>query len=301
MRRFLPVVLFLAAASGHAGAPRGGELVHPYPPSGPAEVAGTPVSGKVLRTMQQHAVPAFTDVLALHVAHTLQGASHGAVSVTRKARQGGHEAGAFVAAAAPDGRTLLLASGIPAAPRLRPVALVATMPSVFVTGASRHTSVDDLVRDLVRPAARRLLVASAGEKSAGHLALERLRLERGSPVEPVAYNGGVAALYAVAAKQLSIALVPLPAVLPYLGAGRVRVWAVAEPRRHPAIARVPTASQAGLVDFEATGWFGLFAPAATKESAIREISARAARIAESEDARRLFFELGLRLEHRAHE
>ena len=79
----------------------------------------------------------------------------------RKPRQGGHEAAAFVAAAAPDGRTLLLASGLPAAPRLQPVALVATMPSVFVIGASQRASVDDVVRDLIRPASRTLLVASA--------------------------------------------------------------------------------------------------------------------------------------------
>ena len=303
MRALLLVLLCFAFAAPAAAGPR--ELVHAYPASGPAEVAGTPVSSKMLRTMQQHAGPAFTDVLALHVAHTLQGASPHVVSVTRKPRQGGREAAAAVASAAADGSTLLLASSIPAVPRLQPVGLVATMPSVFVTGASQRASLDDVVRDvvreLIRPAPRRLLVASAGEKSAGHLALERLRLERASPVEPVAYNGGVAALHAVATKQLSTALVPLPAVLPYLAAGRVRVVAVAEARRHPAIPEAPTTAQAGLGEFQASGWFGLFAPAATPDSAIHEINARAARIAEAEDARRLFFELGLRLEHRAHE
>ena len=304
MRRLILVLLcFAPQPSAHAAG--SSELVHPYPPSGPAEVAGTPVSGKVLRTMQQHAVPAFTDVLAQHVAHTLQGASHHAVSVARKPRQGGHEAAAAVASAAADGRTLLLASAMPAGPRLQPVAIVATMPSVFVTGASQRTSLNDeirdVVRDLIRPAGRRLFVASAGERSAGHLALERLRLDRGSPVEPVAYNGGVAALHAVATRELSTALVPLPAAVPYLGGGRIRVLAVAEPRRHPAIPETPTTAQAGLGDFRATGWFGLFAPAATPDSAIHEINARAARIAEAEDARRLFLELGVRLEHRAHE
>src|SRR6478672_11748728 len=66
-RSLIAILLF---ASTHAGAtseavkPR--ELVHPYPPTGPVEIAGTVAVNKVLRTMQHYAMPAFTDLLALH-------------------------------------------------------------------------------------------------------------------------------------------------------------------------------------------------------------------------------------------
>jgi tripartite-type tricarboxylate transporter receptor subunit TctC len=101
-----------------------------------------------------------------------------------------------------------------------------------------------------------LLIGSAGEKSAAHVAIELLRLRHGLPIEPIAYNGGNAALQAVATKQVSTALVPLPAVLSYLGAGRIKALAIAEPRRHPGIPTVQTTAEGGVRDFEATGWFG---------------------------------------------
>src|ERR1043166_8862030 len=84
------------------------QLVHPFPPAGPAEVVGTGTADKVLRTMQRYAVPAFTDVLAMHVAHALQGASDEPVMLTRKVRGSGREAVVLVSLAPADGRTLLL-------------------------------------------------------------------------------------------------------------------------------------------------------------------------------------------------
>jgi tripartite-type tricarboxylate transporter receptor subunit TctC len=309
MRHFLVAILGLtfghAAASGHTGGAR--ELVHAYPPTGPVEVAGTAVASKMLRTMQRHSMPAFTDLLALHVAQTLQGASDRPVAVTRRPRRAGNDAADAVSSSTADGRTLLLASGIfassaessrpkPSAPAgLRPVALVASMPYVLIaTSDARHATLDDLLRR----APGRLLVGSAGEKSAGHFAIERLRARHGLSIEPIAYNGGIAALHAVATKQVNAALVPLPAALPYLGAGRVNVLAIAEPRRHPSIPQVRTTAQAGLPDFQATGWFGVFAPAGTPQSVIRDLDAVLARAA-PESTRQLFSEIGLRLEYRA--
>ncbi len=282
--------MFGQAAAVHALEPR--ELVHGYGPTGPAEVAGTAAASKVLRTMQRHAVPAFTDMLALHVAHTLQGASDPPVTVTRKPRRGGHDAAAAVASAAPDGRRLLLA-GTTAALELKSIARVASMPFVLIAESGSHSS----RHDLIRSAGPRMLVGSAGERTVGHLAIEHLRTRHGSRIEAVAYNGGIAALNAVVAKQVSTALVPLPSVLPYLGGGRIRIRAVAEPRRHPAIAHVPTTAQAGLADFEAVGWFEVLAPPATPRPIIQELSALLANGPQSNDARQLFTDLGLRLEH----
>lgn len=300
MRHFLIAILCVvcgqAAASSHAVKPR--ELVHPYPPSGAAEVTGAVAANKVLRTMQGYVAPAFTDILALHVAQTLRAASDGPVTVTRRHKLAGSDAAAAVSSAAADGRTLLLANSIPP-DSLRPVALVARMPYVLIaTSNSQHQSLGDLIRE-ARVGPDRVLVASAGERSIGHLAVELLRMRRGLPMEVVAYNGGNAALQAVAAKQVSAALVPLPAVLPYLSGARLKALAIAGPRRHPSIPHVQTSAQAGVADFEATGWFGLFAPAATAQAAIHDLNSRLARGPESDQTQQVFADLGLRLEHGA--
>jgi hypothetical protein len=59
------------------------ELVHPFPPAGPTEVAGATRANRVLRAVQTYSAPSFTDTLAAHVAHTLRGASDERVTVRR--------------------------------------------------------------------------------------------------------------------------------------------------------------------------------------------------------------------------
>ena len=281
-----------AGVSTAASAPR--ELVHPFPPTGPFEVAGATPANRVLRAMQRYAVPPLTDTLATHVAHTLQGASDAPVIVTRRHRRSGGEAMDAVSSAAADGRTLLLATG--AARGLRPVAAVASMPYVLIVpGGSVPASLQDFLRE-ARKAPGRSFIASVGERSPAHSAIRLFRRE-GLPIDPLAYNGGHAALQAVASKHVSAALVPLPAALPYLPAGRIRALVLTEARRHPALAHVPTSAESGLSDFAATTTFSVFAPSATPTAVIRDLDTRLGRVADSEPARQTFYELGLRLEH----
>src|SRR5215218_2712987 len=129
LRSLLIMLMVLAC-----GSPAARELVHPFPATGPAEVAGAVPASKMLRTMQRYTMPAFTDAMALHVASVLQGPASEQFTVVRKPRQAGNEAARYVAAAAPDGHTLLFASAASdavsrgARARLQAIAAVATMP-----------------------------------------------------------------------------------------------------------------------------------------------------------------------------
>ena len=287
----------LSLACMHAGAlsPEPRELVHPYPATGPFEVAGSTPANRVLRAMQRYATPPLTDVLATHVAYTLQGASGTPVVVTRRPRRAGRDAVDAVSSATADGRTLLLASHAPNG--LRQVATVASMPYVLIsTGDSIAAGLGDLVRH-ARAAPARSFIASPGEQTPAHAAIRLLR-QQGLPIEPLGYNGGYAALQASAAKHVSAALVPLPAALPYLPGGKIKALAIADARRHPAIPGVPTSGESGFAAFEASTLFSVFAPAATPSSIIRELDSRLAHGRGSEHASQTFYDLGLRLEHR---
>lgn len=303
------IVLFAVTAmqvgATRASGPR--ELVHPFPPAGPSEVAGTSPSDKVLRTMQRYAAPAFTDVLAMHVAHALQGPADQPLVLARKPRQGGREALATLEAAPADGRRLLLASGAAApvfgppgdtAPRaveLRSVAVVASMAYVLIAKAGSPRENGSNIVEGLRATSSRALIGSPGERTAGHLAIERLRFLHHRAIEPVAYNGGVNAAHAVVSGQVSAALVPLPAVLPYVAGRRVKALAIAESRRHPAIPLVPTNEEAGLGALEATAWFSVFAPAATPPWVVHDLQSRLSHAAYPADTRHTFYDLGLRL------
>jgi tripartite-type tricarboxylate transporter receptor subunit TctC len=288
------------------------ELVHAYPPHGPAEVVGAVAGNRVLRTMQRYSMPAFTDLLALHVAHTLQGASLEPVAIRRTPRAQGVEAAISVSVAPPDGRMVLLASHIPATAGgmrsweargtidLRSVALVATMPYVLVSTSAMPLDLGRLTARASAPYTR-LLLATAGERTASHYSLGALRSKYRSPLEPVAYNGGAAALQAVAVQEAEAALVPLPAALPWLGGGRLRMLALADVHRHPIIPNVPTASEAGLSDVHALGWFAVFVAGATPEATVAGLESSLARGSAPLESQETFASFGLRLEHAAGE
>ena len=277
------------------------ELVHPFPPGGPAEVVGATRASRTLRAMQRYAAPAFTDVLAMHVAQTLQGAGSEPIAVTRRHRRGGSEAATGVASSPPDGRTLLLAA-VPVTPvrvqasvqdRLERIAIVGRMPYAWVS----HSDVRDLPA-LLRGGTRRLLTGYPGERTVAYRPLARLRADPAVALEPVAYNGGIAALNALAGAQVAAALVPLPAVLPY-ASGQMRFLAVADRERHESLPQVPTTREAGLDDAEAVVGFAVFAPPGTPASVARPVAAALSRVADAADARALFLDYGVRLEYRA--
>lgn len=272
------------------------ELVYPFPPGGPSEVTGSTRAGRALRAMQRYAAPAFTDLLAMHVGQTLRGESGEDVIVTRKHRRGGGEAEAALARANPDGRTLLLAITPSALDvRYRSVGTVASMPYAWVAHAAAPPP---RLEALLRGDSGRALAAHPGERTAAYRALEILRATQFRGIEPLAYNGGMAALNAVASDHVAVALVPLPAALPFAGSGRLQLLALADARRHPAIPQVPTGAEAGLRGAEAVVAFAVFASPATPGTVIGPIAQALARVDEGQEARELFSGFGLRLEYR---
>jgi tripartite-type tricarboxylate transporter receptor subunit TctC len=250
----------------------------------------------MLLAMQRYTMPAFTDLLASHTAQALQGESDEPFAVVRKPRQGGKEASTFVGGAAADGRTLLLASSPAADSRARglaPIATVATMPYVLIAGGDRSPAKLGELIDGTRSSGSRLLVGSAGERTAGHVAIDLLRSRAGLRLEPVAYNGGNAALNALVTKQVNVAIVPLPAVLPYIGGGRLSALVIAQSHRHARIPDVQTSDEAGLGELKAASSFAVFAPAAIRQATIRELRTNLARALEADAMRELFSDWGL--------
>jgi tripartite-type tricarboxylate transporter receptor subunit TctC len=302
--RTLMALIFLSCIVSSAAAR---ELVHAYPLNGLPEVAGATPANRVLRAMQRYAVPAFTDTLARHVAHTLQAESDAPVTLTRRLGQGGKAAAMIVSAAPADGSKLLLASTFPVqrtaangkrGSDLRPIALVATMPYVLVvTPQSSIADVSNLFGP-TRGSRIRTLIASAGGTSASHRLLEQLRLKVAPSTEPVAYNGGGAALQAILVSEAHAAVVPLPVLASHTAGGAgVRVLAIADSRRHPLIPDIPTLAEAGLAPFTAVGWFAVFAPAATPAAVFRDLDMLLSRGVGLPAPRDLFTGYGLRLEH----
>ena len=88
------------------------------------------------------------------------------------------------------------------------------------------------------------------------------------------YKGAGPALTALLGNEVQVMVVPVIIALPHLKSGRLRPLGYSGAKRLPAIADVPTISEAGLPGFQMdTGWHALFAPAGTPPRIVNAVHA----------------------------
>ena len=110
-----------------------------------------------------------------------------------------------------------------------------------------------------------------------HLAGALFGIVTNTKLTHVPYKGGAATVAAVMGGEATTAFNTLETVIGQLRSKRLRALAVSTRERAPAIPEVPTAAEAGVKDYEAIGWFGLLAPAATPPSIIQQLSGEIAK------------------------
>jgi tripartite-type tricarboxylate transporter receptor subunit TctC len=105
---------------------------------------------------------------------------------------------------------------------------------------------------------------------------ELFKQATGIDVVHVPYKGDAPMYQALLAGEVDFAFGPLGNAIQHIRSGKLRALGMTGVRRSHAIPQVPTMVEAGVPGFEATGWLGLFAPAATPRAVIERIHAAAA-------------------------
>src|SRR5205807_7338997 len=127
----------------------------------------------------------------------------------------------------------------------------------------------------------KLNYGSAGNGSAGHLAMEYLKLVSGIDIQHVPYKGTGPNLIDLVAGRTQATSAGTPPLMPHVKSGKLRVIAVGTPKRLPSMPDVATVAEQGYPGFETSQWYGLNAPAKTPPAIIKRLAAEAAKAAKT--------------------
>ena len=225
------------------------------------------------------------DIVARLVAEPMRDQLGQPVVVENRPGASGNTGAETVVRAAPDGHTVLLTAGALAispsvlkhlsfdpVKDLTGVALLATVPVIVVVRPdSPLRSLADLMA-LARQKGTGVSYASFGIGTPPHLIGERMGLEAGNRMTHVPYRISGQAFPDILSGALDFAILDAVAMSPHINAGRLRALALNGTQRSPAFPDLPTLREAGL-PFDAVGWHGAFAPAATPPAAIARLNA----------------------------
>ena len=238
---------------------------------------------KAIRFVVPFAPGGTSEIVARSVAAELSKQFGQSVFVENKPGGAGVTAMQDVAKATPDGHTIILGhvGTLAVNPYMlksqpydvnkdfMPVTLLAKVPNVFVI----HPDVPATnFKEFVAYAKKnpgKLNYGSAGNASAGHLAMEYLKLVTGMFITHIPYRGTGPQLTDLLAGRTQASSAGLPALGPYIRSGKLRAIAVGTSQRISTLQDVPTVAELGFKNFETSQWYGILAPAGTPAEVVK--------------------------------
>lgn len=226
-------------------------IVVPWPPGGNVDFTA--------RTMQA----AYAEALGQQVI------------VENRAGAGGTIGSAQVAKSSPDGYTLLLGSSgtISSAPAVFKniaydpardfvaVGAIQYVPMVLTAAPKTPVSTYPELLAYIKTKNAPVSIASAGNGSSNHLAIELLMRQAKLPLSHIPYKGSGPAITDLLGSQVETMMDQLTASIEHVRNGKLKALAVTSLTRSPLLPNVPTLDELGVKGYEAGTYTGVFAPA----------------------------------------
>jgi len=166
-----------------------------------------------------------------------------------------------------------------------PVSLLAKVPSLYLVPAGSPVRNLREFIDFARKNPGKLNYGSAGNGSAGHLAMEYLKAQANLFITHVPYRGTGPQLIDLVAGRLDAASVGAAAVIQYIRGGKLRAIATGTTTRLPQLPDVGTVAEQGLPGFEMTQWYGIIAPATMSAGARQRLAVESAKAVHSAEVK----------------
>jgi tripartite-type tricarboxylate transporter receptor subunit TctC len=211
----------------------------------------------------------------------------------------------LTARAAPDGHTLYItttsfAAGVAINPKqpfdpvndLTGVTMVGNGPMVLVVHPSLPAkTAKDLVA-IARSRPGQLNYTSSGIGSINHMAMEVFKSQAKVDVVHIPHKGMAPALTDLMAGNVQILIVSLPSVTGQMKSGRLRALGVTSAKRTSFMPELPTIAESGVPGYEATLWWGIFAPSKTPKPVVDRLNSEIHKAMASPELKKTFVEFG---------
>jgi tripartite-type tricarboxylate transporter receptor subunit TctC len=152
-----------------------------------------------------------------------------------------------------------------------PVTLLAKVPNVFVIHPDVPAKNFQEFVTYAKKHPGELNYGSAGNASAGHLAMEYLKLVTGMFITHIPYRGTGPQLTDLLSGRTQASSAGLPALSAHIKSGKLRAIAVGTSQRIAALPDVPTVAEMGFKNFETSQWYGILAPAGTPADIVKRL------------------------------
>lgn len=270
----------LSAAQTYPAKPL--RIVVPYPAGGGVDITGRAIAQKLAEALGQ------------------------SVIVDNRPGATGTVGTDYVAKAAPDGYTLLVAGRGPIAAAhlmnppppyvsardLAPISNLVSWPYILVA----HPLVPARnAQELIAIAKAKpgvLNMVSGGAGSGQHIAGELFNMLAGTRMTHVPYKGTAPAITDLMGGHADLGFLD-PAVLPQILSGRLKALGVSGDTVYPPLPAVPPISQTGLPAFVTLTWYGLFTSAGTPREIINRLNAETVRALAQPDVKAKLLTQGL--------
>lgn len=247
-----------------------------------------------------------TDILARIIGQALTAELGQSVVVDNRAGAGGNIGGQAAAKATPDGHTLFMGTvgthainaslykKMPFDPvkDFAPLTRVANVPNLLVANpAQPYKSVKDLIA-YAKANPGKVNFGSSGNGSSIHLSGELFKSLAKVDMQHVPYKGSSPAVTDLLGNQIGIMFDNMPSAIQHVRSGSLVPLAVTTAKRSPELPSVPTIAEAGVPGYEATSWFGMFAPAGTPAPVLAKLNAAIVKVLAQPDVKNKINEQG---------
>ena len=247
-----------------------------------------------------------TDILARIIGQALTAELGQSVVVDNRAGAGGNIGGQAAAKATPDGHTLFMGTvgthainaslykKMPFDPvkDFAPLTRVANVPNLLVANpAQPYKSVKDLIA-YAKANPGKVNFGSSGNGSSIHLSGELFKSLAKVDMQHVPYKGSAPAVTDLLGNQIGIMFDNMPSAIQHVRSGKLVPLAVTTAKRSPELPNVPTIAEAGVPGYEATSWFGMFAPAGTPVPVLAKLNAAIVKVLAQPDVKKKINEQG---------